>query len=329
MNNRRKLIIALARARSDRHSALLLNSRAKSGTSGSCHRGVRNLSTLTFLYGPFRQGMRELGYVEGKNFVIDWRFADGENDRLPGLATELANLKVDVIVLSGTPAANAVHKATSTIPIVIGGVGDPVGSGLVKSLAQPGGNITGLSIMSAETRAKLVEMLLTVVGKLSRLAVLVNPSNTDHIRSLEMVEAAAHRRGIKILRADARTPQEISNAFSWMQQQNADGLIVFLEPLFQQQRSQISDLCAKYRLPAAAQDVVYREVGVLMSYGVDFVEHYRHVATYVDKIFKGVKPGVLPVEQPTKFELVINRKTANALGLVIPQLLLTIRRHAD
>ena len=181
-----------------------------------------------YYYGPFRQGMRELGYVEGKNLVIEWRSAEGNNERLPGLAAELVNLKVDVIVTAGTPATSAAQKATTTIPIVMGNTGDPVGSGFVKSLARPAGNITGLSNMSGDVSPKQLEMLLSMVPKLSRVAVLVNPSNAANIKSLEIVQAAGQKRGVKILRADARTPQEIDNAFSWIRQQNAGALIVLL-----------------------------------------------------------------------------------------------------
>ena len=275
-------------------------------------------------YGPFRQGMRELGYVEGKNLVIEWRSAEGNNERLPGLATELVNLKVDVIVVPGTPGTSAAQRATATIPIVMVDVGDPVGSGFAKSLARPSGNITGLSNMSPDVRLKQFEMLLDMVPNLMRLAVLVNPSNTGNIRSLGIVQAAGQKRGVKILRVEARTPQEIDNAFSWMRQQNADALIVSLDSFFTQQKSQIADLTSKHRLPAVAQARTYPEAGVLMSYGSSATDQFSRAATYVDKILKGAKSADLPVEQSTRFELVINGKTAKALGLKIPQSLLVI-----
>jgi len=273
-------------------------------------------------YGPFRQGMRELGYVEGKNLVIEWRSAEGNNERLPGLATELVNLKVDVIVTAGTPATSAAQKATTTISIVMGSVADPVGNGFVKSLARPAGNITGLANMSGDVSPKQLEMLLSMVPKLSRVALLVNPTNAANLKSLEIVQAAGQKRGVEILRADARTPQEIDNAFSWIRRQNAGALMMWTEPLFLQQKSQIAELTAKHRLPAMGGDRIYSEAGVLMSYGPNIADQYRRAATYVDKIFKGAKPADLPVEQPTKFELVINGKTAKALGLKIPQALL-------
>ena len=273
-------------------------------------------------YGPFRQGMRELGYVEGKNLVIEWRSAEGNNERLPGLATELVNLKVDVIVTVGTPAASAAQKATAAIPIVMGNTGDPVGSGFVRSLARPAGNITGLSSMSEEFSPKQLEMLLSMVPKLSLVAALVNPSNMSTIKNLESVQVEAQKRGVKILRVEARTPQEIDKAFALIRQQKADALIMFNEALFVQQRSQIAEFTAKHRLPAVAQDRMFSEAGILMSYGSSLADQIRRAATYVDKIFKGARPGDLPVEQPTKFELIINRKTAKALGLTIPQSLL-------
>jgi putative ABC transport system substrate-binding protein len=275
-----------------------------------------------FIYGPFTRGMRELGYVEGKNLAIEWRSAEGNNERLPGLAAELVNLKVDVIVAGGSPGARAAQKATATIPIVMVSVGDPVGFGFVKSLARPEGNITGMSSMGRDVHAKQMEMLLSMVPKLSGVALLLNPSNPGNIGGLPTVEAAARTRGIKILRADAQTPQEIDNAFSWMRQQNARALLLMPDAFFQQQKNQIVQLAAKHRLPTMGTLGEYTEAGGLMSYGVILADQYLRVATYVGKILKGSKPGDLPVEQPTKFELIINRKTAKSLGLTIPQSLL-------
>ena len=201
-------------------------------------------------------------------------------------------------------------------------VGDPVGSGLIKSLARPGGNITGLSSMTDDIGSKRLQMLLDMVPKLSRVAVLVNPANPENIKALESIQAAAQKRGVKILRVEARTPQEIDNAFSLIRQQNAGALIVLFNLLFQEQRSQIAELAAKHRLPSMTADRIYAEAGCLMSYGNSFADQYRRAPTYVDKILKGAKPSDLPVEQPTTFELIINGKTAKALGLTIPQSLL-------
>jgi putative ABC transport system substrate-binding protein len=220
-----------------------------------------------------------------------------------------------------TSATGAAQNATTTIPIVMGNVSDPVESGFVKSLARPAGNITGLSGMDGEIVLKQLEMLLAMVPKLSRVAVLVNPANTTSAMRLEIIHAEAQKRGLKILRADARTPKEIDAAFSWIRRQNAGALLVPLNSLFNQQKSQIAELASKHRLPCMAGDRMYSEAGVLMSYAASLAGQYRRAATYVDKmdkILKGAKPADLPVEQPTIFELVINGKTAKALGLKIP-----------
>ena len=276
-----------------------------------------------YQYGPFRQGMRELGYVEGKNLIFEWRSAEGNSERLPGLAAELVKLKVDVIVAGGTPATLAAQKTTATIPIVMSGMGDPVGSGFIKSLAHPGGNITGVTNINVELGPKQLEMLLAMVPKVSRVAVLVNPTNLSHAAFLRGCQAGAQRLGIKeVLRADAQTPQEIENAFSMMARKKAEALIVSRDGFVNQQVRQISDLAAKNRLPTIAGLREYVEAGGLMSYGASIADQYRWAATYVDKIFKGAKPGDIPVEQPKKFELFINRKTAKALDLTISQSLL-------
>lgn len=321
MNRRRKLIVALGAGAASLPLRSFAQQQGKTWRVGFLSARHVNLVESDYYYGPLRQGMREFGYVEGKNLLIEWRSAGGSNEKLPDLATELVNLKVDVIVTGGTPAAKAVQKATSTIPVVMGAVSDPVGSGLVQSLARPAGNITGMSSMG-DVRLKHLEMLLAMVPQLSRVAVLVNPSNTDNFKSLEMVEAAGPKFGVKILGTEARTPQEIENAFSLIPRQSAGGLIVLLDTFFFQQVRQIAELTAKYRLPAIAGDRLYAEAGVLMSYGASLAGQFRHLSSYVDKIFKGAKPADLPVEQPTVFESMINRKTAKALGLKIPESLL-------
>jgi putative ABC transport system substrate-binding protein len=322
MNNRRKILIALGAGALVAPFGSFAQQQNRIWRVGFLAGRHVDFLDSDYNYGPFRQGMRELRYVEGKNLVIEWRSAEGKNERLPGLATELVNLKVDVIVVAGTPAASAAQKATTTIPIVMGSIADPVGNGFVKSLAQPAGNITGLSNMSGDVSPKQLEMLLDMVPKLSRVALLVNPSNPANIKSLEIVQAAGQKRGVKILRADARTPQEIDDAFSWIRQQNAGALMMWTEPFFLQQKNQIAALAMKHRLPAMGGDRIYSEAGALMSYGPNIADQYRRAATYVDRILKGAKPAELPVEQPTKFDLVINRKTARALGLTIPQTLL-------
>ena len=275
-----------------------------------------------YMYGPFTHGMRELGYVVGKNLVIEWRSAEGKSEHLPELAAELVRLKLDVLATQGTPAALAVQKATTTIPIVMISVGDPVGSGLVKSLARPGGNSTALSNISVELASKRLEMLLGMAPKVTRVADLLNPSNTANTLGLKNIQAAAENVGVKILPVEASTPQEIANGFAAMVRQNAGALIVALDSLFEQRINQIVELAAKHRLPSIGAYSGYVEAGGLMSYGQNNRENYKRAATYVDKILKGAKPGDIPVEQPTVFELFINRKTASALGLKISNTML-------
>lgn len=270
----------------------------------------------------FLKGMRELGYVEGKNLVVEWRFANGSFERLAGLAADLVRLKVDVIVAVASAAIGAAQKATTTIPIVMATTGDPVGSGFVKSLARPGGNITGLSNMGGETGGKLVELLLSVVPQLSRVGVLVTPTSTTYRAISESVQSAAHKAGVKTLIVEASTPQEIENAFAMMVRENAGAVIVGTAPFFAVQRQQIADLALKYRLPSTFGNRAYVETGGLMAFGGVRSENYLRSAIYVDKILKGAKPGDLPVEQPTLFELVVNLKTAKSLGLTIPPTIL-------
>ena len=276
----------------------------------------------TNYYRAFPEGMRELGYVEGKNLVIEWRYADGKFERLPELAAELVQLKVDVIVTAGTAATSAAQKATTTVPIVMGTTNDAVISGFVKSLALPGGNITGISNLTVDLSAKDLEILLSVEPKLSRVAVLINPGNSAHAPIVKTVQAAALKPGVKILPLEARTAQEIESGFSTVAQQNAGAVLVALDAFLVQQGRQIAELAVKYRMPSVFAVREHVEVGGLMSYGPNLSDNYRRAATYVDKIFKGAKPGNLPIEQPTKFELIINLKTAKALGLTIPQAVL-------
>ena len=231
-------------------------------------------------------------------------------------------MKVDMIVAAAPPATGAAQKATTAIPIVMVGVGDPVGSGFVKTLARPGGNITGLSNIAADLVPKQLQMLLGMVPKLSRVAVLLNPTNLSSGAYRENVEAAARKTGVTILFLDVRSQGEIETAFSIMTQKKAGAFIMARDPLFNQQAHQIAELAAKHRLPAIAGPREYVETGGLMSYRLSLRDQWRRATTYVDKILKGAKPADLPIVQPTKFELVINRKTAKALGLTIPQSLL-------
>lgn len=279
-------------------------------------------TSVNSVFAAFRQGMRELGYIEGKNLVIESRFADGVYERLPDLAAELLELKMDVIVADASPSIRAVQKATNTVPIVMGATGDPVGSGFVKSLAQPGGNITGLALMSSDVSAKLLDLLREVVPHLSRVGLLVSPTSSTYRAILDNIQSAAGKVGIEIVSVEARTPLEIESGFAAMVRSRSEAVIVGVTPLFVQQQDQIAELAAKHRLPSISGNRGYAEAGGLMSYGQNIADNFRRAATYVDKILKGAKPGELPVEQPTTFELVVNLKTAKGLSLPIPQSLL-------
>jgi ABC-type uncharacterized transport system substrate-binding protein len=274
-------------------------------------------------FDAFRQGLRERGYVEGQNIVIEYRAADGNNERLPDLAAELIALKVQTVVTQGTPAAVAAKQATSTIPIVMAIATDPVGAGLIASLGRPGGNVTGLANLDAELSGKRLEILKAAVPALARVAVLRNPANPAHRAALREAEAAAHALGVRVQLVDVRGPGEFSTAFSAMKRERAGGLVLFADSMFGTYRARIFDLAAKSRLPAIFWQSGFAEAGAFMSYGTSYPDLFRSAAVYVDKILKGAHPADLPVEQPTKFELVINLKTAKALGLTIPQSILT------
>ena len=270
----------------------------------------------------FKQGLEALGYIEGKNLTLQLRFADGKAERLAALAEELVRLKVDVIMAMDTPSTRAAQRATGVIPIVIGTATDPVGSGLVASLAHPGGNTTGLSNMASDISPKRLEMLVTVAPKLSRVAVLLNPSNPATRAELKSLEEANKSVGLKLLALDAETPEQIERAFSAMVTQRAEGVIVTNDGLFSQQRNQIAALALKTRIPSLCGIRAWADAGLLISYGQSNTENYRRAATYVDKIIKGAKPADLPVEQPTTIDLVINMNTAKALGIKIPNSIL-------
>ena len=322
MNNRRKLIVALGASSLAAPFGSFAQQQGKVWRVGFLTQRSRPDFLDSDIFGEFPRGMRELGYVEGKNLAIEWRFADGKVERLPGLAEELVQLQVDVIVAAGTPSTSAAQKATTTIPIFMVIVNDPVGSGFAKSLARPGGNITGLSNLTTDLGPKHLEMLINIVPRLSRVAILLNPTNSGHAAMRKNIEAAAQKTNIKILPVEARTPQEIENAFPMITKERAGAVILAQDAIIYQQRRQLAELAAKHRLPSIAVIREFAEAGGLMNYGPSFGDICRRAATYVDKIFKGSKPGNLPVEQPTTFELFINGKTAKALGLKIPQSLL-------
>src|SRR5215510_9686210 len=272
---------------------------------------------------PFRQGLHELGYVEGQTLVLAARWAAGTLDRLPALAAELVHLPVDVLVAVGAPAAQAAQHATRTIPIVAL-MGDPVEMGLVASLAQPGGNLTGVSGQTAEVSGKLLELLKEAVPKASRVAVLWNAANPNKVLEWQETPRAAHALRVTLQSVEVRTPDDFERAFAALTRGRPDALITLMEGLTIAHRRQIVDFTTQHRLPMMAENRVFVETGGLMSYGVMPRALYGHLAVYVDKILKGAKPANLPVEQPTKFELVLNLRTAQALGITFPPTLLVL-----
>jgi putative ABC transport system substrate-binding protein len=267
--------------------------------------------------GAFLQEMRKLGYVEAKNVQYDWRFTQGRTERLAEQASDLIRLKTDVIVASGTPPTRALQKATNTTPIVMVLTGDPVGSGLVASLARPGGNITGVTNINVDVNAKRVDLLVTTFPKLSRVGALLNPANPTYAANLSALQTASRKAGVTLWPASARTPDEIEGALSRIRQ-NADALIVQTDGLFSTQARQIAEFAAKSSLPTIGPPEI-AGVGGLISYGPNYAWAYRRAANYVDRILKGANPAELSVEQPTKLELVINLKTAKVLGVAIPR----------
>ncbi|MBI4587668.1 MAG: ABC transporter substrate-binding protein [Candidatus Rokubacteria bacterium] len=270
----------------------------------------------------FRQGLLERGWMEGKTIALEYRHVGGQPDRFPAQAADLVRLKVDVIVTTGPAAAVAAKKATSTIPIVMATGGDVVGAGLVASLARPGGNITGLTAISPELSAKRLELLKEAFPGVSRVAVLWNPADPGAALSFRETEIAARALGVQLQSLEVRGPNDFDRAFSAITEKRADALLVVRSPVTNVHQTRIVDFAAKSRLPAMYSRTGSAEAGGLMFYGTDDHDLYRRAATYVDKILKGAKPADLPVEQPTKFELVINLKTAKALGLTIPQSIL-------
>ena len=273
----------------------------------------------------FWQGLHDLGWIEGQNIAIERQFAEGKAQRLPDLAVELVRLKVDLIFAESTPVARAVKQATTTIPIVFSPIADPIGSGLVANLARPGGNITGITFMAPELGGKRLELLKQAVPGMTRVGVLSHPRDPSEatVKSvLEQTEAAARALGVQLLRLEAQGPNDFDRVFAAMSRERVGGLILIPSAMFIDERRRIVNVVVKDRLPAMFYFREFAEVGGLMSYGPNFRELFRRAATYVDKILKGAKPGDLPVEQPTKFELVINLKTAKGLRLTIPQSLL-------
>ena len=270
------------------------------------------------VYRTFLPAMRELGYVEGRNLVIELRFVEGNLQRLQALADELVRLPVDVIVAAGGTAVRAAQKATSTLPIVMGTAGDPVGSGFVKSLARPGGNITGLSDVAADMGFKFLDTLQSAIPGLNHVGVLFNPGNPSHATYLASIQEGSRSLGVKVRQVPAQSERGIEDGFSVMAKEGVGGVIALPDPVFNQRQRQIAELAARHRLPCIHGFRQYVHVGGLMTYGPDFSDNLRRAATYVDKILKGAKPADLPVEQAVRFQLAVNLKAAKALGLSIP-----------
>ena len=271
------------------------------------------------LVGPFREGLRDLGYVEGRNILIEYRWAEGKYDRFPVLIGELLALKVAVIVTAGTPATLAVKKATTSVPLVMTAVGDPVGTGIVPSLSHPGGNITGLTAISTEMDAKRLELLREVVPSVSYTALLWNAASPLQVLAEKQVQAAAQVLRIRVLSLGVKTEEEIKNALAVIARERPDALLVLADRLLLHHRALIMDFATRHRLPGVHAYPELVEAGGLMSFGPSYADMHKRAAYFVDRILKGAKPGDLPVERPRTFELVINLKAAKALGLTIPQ----------
>jgi putative ABC transport system substrate-binding protein len=267
---------------------------------------------------PFREGLRDLGYVEGKNIVLEWRWAEGKYERFPALIAELIAAKVDLIVTAGTPATIALKKATTTLPLVMIAVGDPVGTGLIASLAHPGGNLTGLTSISPELDGKRLELLREVVPKISHVAVLWNPTSPLQVAGERETQAAAQAMGIKVLSLGVQAEEQFDNAFATIRKEKPGALLVLADRLFLHHRARIMDFATKQHLPGVHAYVELVEAGGLMSYGPSYAGMHKRAAYFVDRILKGTKPADLPVEAPAKFELVINLKAAKQIGVTIP-----------
>jgi ABC-type uncharacterized transport system substrate-binding protein len=283
--------------------------------------GAGTLSSWSHRVASFVQRLRELGWIEGRTIAIEYRWVEGSTERLPDVAAEFARLKVDVIVTAGTPAAIAAKQATSVIPIVFATAGDPVGNGIVASLARPGGNVTGLSVQDTDLTGKRLELLRELLPRLSRLAILTNIGNPVHILQRDEVRAMARTLGVEVVTLEIRRAEDIVPSFETLKN-GADAIYIPADPLIFSKLIRINTLVLGARLPTMHSSREYVEAGGLMSYGPNFPDLFRRAADYVDKILHGEKPANLPVEQPTKFDLVINLTTAKALGLTIPPTLL-------
>ena len=322
MNNRRKLIIALGTGTLTATFSSFAQQRGTAAHIGFFYFGSRQSAMDTGRYSAFVQAMRDLGYIEGKNLIIESRFAEGKSDRIPALIAEIAKANVDVIVATGSATYRALRLAVPTVPIVITVTVDPVAEGLAASLAHPGGNITGLTDTAADLNPKLLELLIATVPKLTRVGVLLHPENTSHPNQLKKLLLIAQNLGLQIVIAEAGTVDTIANSFAFFVRERTKAFIAFNDTFFVQQAQKIATLAAEYRLASITAYSEYSAMGGLMNYGANLSDNFKRAATYVDKILKGKKPGDLPFEAPTRYHLVINRRTAKALGLTIPQTLL-------
>jgi len=305
--------------------SLLAVPRAAAAPAGKVWRiGYLVAGSTRGIHEAFRQGLRDLGYIEGQNLVIESRYADTQLDRLYALAAELVRLPVDILVTPGENAARAAQQATHTIPIVLAAGSDPVGFGLVASLARPGGNLTGLSLMSLELEGKRLELLKEVVPTASRVGVLFNPASISAVQKWRETESAARALGVQLQALEVRRAEELERAFAAATSAGVGALIVWRSFLMDTHRTRILQLAAQSRLPVMSDMRAFVDDGGLMSYGPSIPDAFRRAATYVDKILNGAMPGDLPIEQPTKFELVLNLKTAKALGITMPPSLLLL-----
>ena len=320
MNTRRKLLLALVAGALAAPLGALAQQQGKIRRIGFLAARSRSiLANPDVYYEAFEQGLRELGYVEGKNIAIEWRFADGNIERLPGLAAELVRMKVEIIVTHGTVATQTAQRATGTIPIVFAAATEPVGSGFAKTLTRPGGNTTGLALIATDVSPKHLELLRLMIPKLSRVAFLMNPDTSSHAPILKSVQAAAQSIGVKVLPVNARNADEFERGFDLMARERSNAVIIPPDTFYIGLRRELATLALKKRMPTMFSFREQVMAGGLMSYGQNLTDHYRRAATYVDKILKGAKPGELPIDQPDKIHLAINRKTAKTLGIAIPQ----------
>jgi putative ABC transport system substrate-binding protein len=315
---RRKLLAAFSASAIAAPFAVLSQAQGKTPRVGFFYLGSRQSALETGRYGAFVQGMRDLGYVEGKNLVIESRYADGNPDRLPALAADLIKANVDVIVATGAPTYRALQQATA-IPVIITVGSDPVREGWAASMARPGGHFTGLTSTAADAGPKLLELLMAVIPRLSRVAVMVHPDNAGHPPQLKTIMSVAQKVDIHVMLAETDTVQGIAREFAILAKQRVGAVILLNDTFFVQQLREFAAQSLKHRIPSISSLIEYAELGGVMSYGPDLVDNFRRAAAYVDKILKGTKPGELPIEQPARYRLSVNRKTAKALGLTFPQ----------